>query len=338
MTSFPETELATSWRALRNPVGQERWRFVHIADGLGVSFEAGCYFPGARESLIVTFPTSLRGNQLRLPEGKGFDVSLLEQPEGLEGRDGIALIRKPHGSRDIFLLMAVDVLRTIRDLEDPPPTLVNVFLQRVREWQQFMGRSQRLLSPEYQLGLFGELVFLRDLIQSQHGEDSVHFWKGPLLSAQDFLIRGHAIEIKASLSSDRSVAKISSIEQLDTPSSPLYLCAIRLQESDSGVSLVDLVASLRESLVSQSTRSALDARLLLLGYRDEDAAHYKTRKLTAVETSVYHVDEGFPRLRRASVPPQILSVRYTLDLDSLECPRLCLADLLSAIDITTHEP
>ena len=78
MIGWTEDGLARAWRALARQEASEDWRFVHLTGIGAVSVEAGCQFPLGREALIVSFPSSWSVNPARLPEGKGFDVAIIE--------------------------------------------------------------------------------------------------------------------------------------------------------------------------------------------------------------------------------------------------------------------
>lgn len=333
MTGWTEEGILRSWRVLARREGGEDWQFVHLADIGPVSIEVGCRFPGGREALIVSFPRSTSPGPGGLPDGKGFDVVLLRDEAMFRDRTAISLVRRLEGSLDIFSVMATDVLRCLEAVgTENPRDLADAFIGRVSDWQSFMSRKRRPLSSERQLGLMGELWFLDRLMQTRLGAAAVDCWQGPLHAAQDFLIGAGAVEVKSSLTGRTFLARINSLEQLDADRVPLFLAALRFDVVDDGTDLVSMVAHLRELMAEAGLSRVFEALLLLSGYDDDHAEHYR-RKLGLLDARAFRIGPDFPCLRRQAIPQQVRKVVYTLDVDALEQPALLLDDALSEFGI-----
>ncbi|PWK44767.1 PD-(D/E)XK motif protein [Pseudomonas sp. OV226] len=329
MSGWTEEGLARAWRALARQEAGEDWRFVHLTGIGALSVEAGCHFPLGREALIVSFPGSWSVNPARLPEGKGFDVSNIEGQLVFAGKTAIALVRRPEGSPDIFAIMVVDILRTLEAAaENASRDVMDAFLERVREWQAFMARTHRPLSSDAQIGLFGELWLLNLLTDTPLGAGALDCWQGPLRAAQDFHVRGGAIEVKSTVRTGSFLARINSIEQLDGDRAPIFLCAFRFEENTDGASLAGLVSKLREKFELAGVQRGFEALLMVMGYLDEHAALYG-RTLTLKDARAIHAEGGMPRLTRAALPAAIRSAAYVLDLDALEVPTIGLSELIN---------
>lgn len=329
MTGWTEDGVARAWRALARQETAEDWRFVHLTDMGAVSVEAGCHFPLGREALIVSFPGSWPVKQARLPEGKGFDVSCIEGQTVFTGKTAIALVRRPEGSPDIFAIMVVDVLRALETAANSAARdVMETFLERVREWQAFMARTHRPLSSDAQIGLLGELWMLRILTNSSLGAGALDCWQGPLRAAQDFHVRGGAIEVKSTVRTGSFLARINSIEQLDGERAPIFLCAFRFEENKDGFSLVDLVSELRESFGLAGIQRGFEALLMVMGYLEEHSTLY-SRTLTLKDARTFRSEGDMPRLTRACLPAAIRSAAYVLDLDALEVPSIGIPELIN---------
>lgn len=329
MTGWTEDGLARAWRALTRQEAGEDWRFVHLT-GMGVvSVEAGCHFPLGREALIVSFPGSWPVNPARLPEGKGFDVACIEGQSVFAGKTAIALVRRPEGSPDIFAIMVVDILRTLDAAANTTNNdVMDAFLERVREWQAFMARSHRPLSPDAQIGLLGELWMLKILANTSLVAGALDCWQGPLRAAQDFHVRGGAIEVKSTVRTGSFLARINSIEQLDGDRVPIFLCAFRFEENTDGVSLVGLVSELRDRFGLAGVQRRFEALLLVMGYLDEHAPLYG-RTLTLKDARAFSAEGDMPRITRATLPAAIRSAAYVLDLDALEIASIGFSELIN---------
>jgi hypothetical protein len=329
MTGWTEDGLARAWRALAQQEAGEDWRFVHLTGIGSVSVEAGCHFPLGREALIVSFPGSWPVNPARLPEGKGFDVACIEGQTVFAGKTAIALVRRPEGSPDIFAIMVVDVLRTLNVIAAAADgDIMETFLERVREWQTFMARTHRPLSPDAQIGLLGELWLLRLLANTSLAAGALDCWQGPLRAAQDFHVRVGAIEVKSTVRTGSFLGRINSIEQLDSDRAPIFLCALRFEESTDGVSLVDLVSELRVRFGQAGVQRAFEALLMVMGYLDEHAPLYG-RTLILKDAKAFRSEGDMPRLTRSTLPAAIRSAAYVLDLDALEVPSVGLPELIN---------
>ncbi|MFN4140507.1 PD-(D/E)XK motif protein [Aestuariivirga sp.] len=333
MTGWSEEGLSRAWRALARQEAGEDWRFVHLTKMAEVSVEAGCHFPAGREALIVTFPGAWPVNPARLPEGKGFDVHCIAGQQAFAGQTAIALVRRVEGSPDIFAVMAVDVLRTLGAAASTSHrNTLDSFLERVREWQAFMAKTHRPLSPDAQVGLMGELWMLRLLMESPLGVGALDCWHGPLRAAQDFHVRAGAIEVKSTVRTGAFLARINSIEQLDSERTPVFLCAMRFEESTEGTSLVDLVTALRGRFTEAGTVRGFEALLMVMGYLDEHSSLYG-RSLVLKDARAFLSDGNMPRLTRAALPAAVRSAAYVVDLDAVEVPAVAIPDVLQAFGL-----
>lgn len=328
MNGWTEEGLARAWRALARQEAGEDWRFVYLTGMGAVSVEAGCHFPLGREALIVSFPKLSPVNPARLPDGKGFDVACIEGQTIVAGKTAVALMRRPEGSRDIFAIVVVDLLRTLEAAaRTPSRDMVEAFLERVREWQAFMARTHRPLSLDAQIGLLGELWMLRSLTDTPLGAGALDCWQGPLRAAQDFHVGGGAIEVKSTIRTGSFLARINSIEQLDGDRAPIFLCAFRFEENTDGISLVELVSELRERFRLAGVQRGFEALLMVTGYLDEHAPLYG-RTLSLKDARAFRSEGDMPRLTRAALPAAIRSAAYVLDLDALQVTSVGLSELI----------
>lgn len=323
-------EIAASWRALAaESHGDGGWRSIAISGLDGGRLQAARRFPENTEALIVGFSSAVLPAQAHLPAGAGFRVERVAP--GLPG-DWLGLVRQVEGSIELFSRMVSDVTAAMAaNAAAPHQRQVQIFLGRIRAWQQFMSRSSGALSGEAELGLCGELVCLQKLIES--GLDShavVTGWRGPLDGLQDFEIGTGAIEVKSTLSNEGFPVTIMSLEQLDDSlRQPLFLFGCRFAPAQDGLSLPDRVMAARDQLADDPAAHALfENALLHAGYADAHAEHY-TRRLMVSEERCQRVDASFPRLVAANVPAAIRHARYEIDLDRAEGLAFSILDVLN---------
>lgn len=331
-----QEELLAAWRALSGPPAAEGWHTIPVAHGGPCRMLAGRRFPGNEEAVIVGF-TSIPLQEDQLPQGHGFQVSSVSLGESMADRVWVALCRQSAGSLDLFAMMTEDVVSTLevhKGTDDEG--LLYVFLGRIRAWQEFMRRGgDGVLSPEAEIGLFGELELLGDILSAGVPTVvAVEAWKGPLDGVQDFTFGTGAIEVKSTVSSRSFPVLVGSLDQLDDSlTQPLFLAGVRLALTSAGRTLPEQVAQIRDRLREDlATQSVFDSRLISAGFLGTVAQQY-TRKFSRSEMRLLRVSDGFPRLTRASVPVQIRGARYEIDLDLIPIGDVGVRDALRQLGV-----
>ena len=328
-------ELLAAWRALAGNQEEEGWHTIPVAHGGPCRFLAGRRFPGNEEALLVGFNSVRVPSGEHLPEGRGFLVSRASLAGDGAERVWIALCRQSAGSLDLFAMMADDVVTTLQGLRNTDDErLFNMFLARIRAWQDFMRRGgDGVLSPEAEVGLFGELEFLHDLISADlPAASAVEAWQGPLDGIQDFILGPGAIEIKSTVSPSSFPATIGSLDQLDDSlTRPIFLVGIRLALTHSGRTLPDQVVALRNLMADEPAALSLFGTCLLHAGFLEGTANRYTRRFSRMATRMLHVTDGFPRLTRANVAIEIRRARYEIDLDLISTGDLEIGGVLKQL-------
>ncbi len=314
-----EEELLAAWRALAGNLVTEGWRTIPIAYGGPRRLLAGRHFPGNEEALLVGFASVRLPPNEQLPQGQGFIVSRATLDEDGADRIWISLRRQSAGSLDLFTMMAEDVVSILERFSNADEErLFHLFLARIKAWQDFMRRGgDCVLGPEMEVGLFGELEILRDIISvGLPAPVAVEAWQGPLDGIQDFMLGAGAIEVKSTASPSGFPAAVGSLDQLDDSlTRPIFLTGVRLAIAASGRTLPEQVGELRNLMRDEFTAlGILDGRLLHAGFLDAAAERY-TRRFLRAGSKTFQLSDGFPRLTRANVAIEIRRARYEIDLD-----------------------
>lgn len=223
---------------------------------------------------------------------------------------------------------------------------VRVVQNVLAKWRRFWsGARQELLSREQQLGLFGELWFLKCWLAPSIGiSKSMDMWRGPMGARNDFEFEGVGIEVKTS-SRESGAHVVNGVEQLLEPiNGALLLFSLVVREETSGKeSLPNLIDGITQMLDSDlSSLARFESLLYAYGYDEKHALDYKKFVLRVRSEELYRVVNGFPRIIPSSflqgVPVGVSSVRYELSLDSAsrwcvakkpEAAKLLLQDFLS---------
>lgn len=332
MVQRSNNEISTAWRALSALTATEGWRSIPITGEGSLKFRAGCRFPGKEEALLIAFDSVVVPNVNSLPEGHGFRLEKVS----IDGSEKwIALVRQNQGGLDFFSFMIEDIFLLLSNDLNNQYQLYQVFLGRIRAWQEFMKNGQNGLSPEAELGLVGELLCLETLLdEGLPVHLVVESWKGPFDGIQDFEIGNGAIEVKSTLSIDSFSASILSLEQLDDSTRhPLFIYGCRFIFGLDGLSLSQRVLALRNRISSDRVAlSIFNNGLLHVGYFDMHSDLY-TRKFTLSNCYIILVDNSFPRLTLGNVPSGVRRARYEIDLSSVMKNHISLNKAIKLIGV-----
>jgi hypothetical protein len=189
-------------------------------------------------------------------------------------------------------------------------------------WRELI-KTQAILSEEAQLGLRGELYFLRGLFKIA-GNEALTAWIGPERQPHDFRIGALEFEVKTTRSTSHTHI-INGLTQLEASSDhSLYLFSMRLSPAGahSGTTLPEEIEK-TQALLNQKGRKQLDRILRThFNYRPEHADYYTLRLILADTPLLVPVDDACPRLTNdllSSVPlrSRIYNVSYFANLDGL---------------------
>lgn len=213
---------------------------------------------------------------------------------------------------DVFQHLAVDLVDRIGR---EPGRARSIPYETLNRWRTLFERKLRALGEEQLAGLFGELHVLRITLQADPSRRVGH-WTGPTGAIHDFRRGGIALEVKVSTAREGRFVQIHGSRQLDTEDDgELYLVFLRLERTDDGRSVTDLLADLRSAAVDVAELNALVART---GFQT-DADNLDDDRFRVTEERWYPVDAAFPRIVHASFsagapPPGVLRLMYTVDL------------------------
>ena len=193
-------------------------------------------------------------------------------------------------------------------------------LDSYRQLLSSLGR----LSEQQELGLFGELFVLNHLMGSVGEDRAVSSWRGPMREEHDFGLDRFDIEVKATLSEDRS-HRISSLTQLEpSPNRNLWLVSLQFTTHGvGGTTLPESIQTMMDAMLSLTVRSMFVERLMDAGW---DLAHSNlyTRQFTLrSEVLTFRVTSEFPaitthHLQSAGLPIERFShVSYILSTAGL---------------------
>jgi hypothetical protein len=203
----------------------------------------------------------------------------------------------------------------------------------IRAWRSAWQATRAPIEKIVQVGLFGELFFLKQVLIPCLGPAAVDHWSGPSGERHDFVVPGRLhIEVKTTRRS-RHEHEISRLDQLHTPQAGrLVLASIQLEESLAGEhSLATLFDELVERL--RGAPAALDLlakQMTQMGWSEDMRNSVDLLRFNVRDAVMFRVDEEFPRLPQDfKLPSGITGIRYTVDLANL--PVLDLAEVMDLV-------
>ena len=331
--------LDVAWRAL-SEAGEEHptegWRTIPVERTAQCRILAGRRFRSGDEAVLFGFPLAAVAATASLPRARGFRVEIVRDEIPGDALAWVALVREPPGSLTMFARMASDIIALLRGASADEVPLFRLFTGRIRAWQAFMesGRDD-VLSPAAEVGLVGELRFLRQILEAGvEASVAIDGWRGPIDGLHDFVLGTGAVEVKTSTTSGEFPATIASLDQLDDSQvRPLFLAGVRLALRGSGRTLPDIVAEVHDCMSTDPVARARFSDLVLrAGVLDGVRDRY-VRRFATVRTILFRVTDTFPRLTRRNVAQAVRQVRYDLDLDLVQVPETSLDSVLRALQV-----
>jgi hypothetical protein len=232
---------------------------------------------------------------------------------------------------DIFLRLCLDLIDRVNNAIDNE-RIFYVVCQRLKKWQSlFASRTSGLLTANEIQGLFAELYFLDELLNSGtvSQEEAVRGWKGPDRTQQDFILNDAAVEIKSLTGQNRDKVRISSEDQLHSHLSRLFLRVYLLAEvfgTSGGENLNSLVSRISAKITEEALREIFESTLNLAGYID--LPEYDRPQFVVKNCYTYLVSDSFPRIIQKTLPVGIQAVSYDLLLAVIAPFRVSEAEIL----------
>ena len=186
-------------------------------------------------------------------------------------------------------------------------------------WHNFFrNKTDKRLSLEEQMGVFGELYYIQNYLTKlpDYPPLVIDYWEGPTRGRVDFVKNGVGVEIKTSSPKIRNEIRISSEKQLELnpviKSIYLYVLEVEAAQTD-GQTIQQLIDLIRRELVARAPSSLVKFNDLLLGLYIVDGVYDDTRFYVHKETA-FEVKESFPRITSEHVPVGVSNLSYTIDL------------------------
>jgi len=171
-----------------------------------------------------------------------------------------------------------------------------------------------------QVGLYGELWTLREILIPAIGSKAAWMWSGPDSERHDFVGREVHVEVKTTRRSTPE-HEISRLDQLRRPvGKQLLVVSVQVEQSKGGNgTLADMIDSVLELLRDDLAASnEVMTALFKAGWTDDMRRTGELIRLSLRDALVFEVCDGFPRLPDEFIKPTgVVSVKYVINLTNL---------------------
>lgn len=282
---------------------------------IGVADDGRLHFLVAIDAPPSSLPPDLQSLQVRVLEGAQtwMDVSARSHHE------------------ELLTLVANKVLHSVRTEGRAPAVSVERVIDDVRA-------ALRPLTPDLgvteQIGLFGELWVLSNVLFPTVGTRICQLWSGPQSERHDFVGEGVHVEVKTTTKSEPK-HEITRLDQLRAPNGKrLLFVSVLLEKSLGGdETLADRVDDVRNKLGGDGRAlDVFDSRLAQIGWHEGLRQTGALLRFTFRNVHVFEVAGTFPRLPDDYVPPLgVTGVKYSINVGSL--PSLDVRDVQQILDL-----
>ena len=213
---------------------------------------------------------------------------------------------------------------------------LNCFLENLIFAKDFFDEENvpRKLTSEEQIGLFGEIQTLKEILTKKLGiEKALSSWTGPS-KKHDFTLPNTLIEIKTTTTDSKKINTSSNNQIAPVYDKSLKLIFLQIKKNINGLSLNNLINDFSKILKEESKLLLNDFNLKLTQsryleiHKDEYKQKYKIDKF-----NFFQISEKFPYIKEYVVPDSLsdLSITYKIDLEKCEEFRINEEEFLSKL-------
>lgn len=287
-------------------------RMVKFDNGIMIAFAVNI----VTKMRSAFFSVTSEVNKRRFPHWKGIDIEIATLPAYGITTPFIALSQLPDSASDIFEVVVED-LRFQLKIAEKADESISVITRVLTKWKDFFAADKEIfMSNERQQGLYGELLFLRECLDS-YGAEAITHWAGSENETHDFYFGSNAVEVKTTSTKAPYFASISSEYQLDSGDIPgklfLRFYAFRVSKS-SGEKLQDIIEIIRGKLNADiSVLQCFNEKLRKYGYLDEVADNYTTGYFLR-DVYCFSVEDNFPKIIKEVLPMGVADITYRINI------------------------
>jgi len=254
-------------------------------------------------------------DEQKLPKLSGIEFIDFKE----ESKQYLILILINNNDWEIFLSLCENILYHTSFISDEKQNY-NILVLRLNRWAEILKINKERVSEDFIKGLIGELYFLKNyLFEKYNIRNALSFWTGPDGSPQDFCVCDTAYEVKTQIGTTKPYIKISSIDQLNTQLSCMYLFVLTMGKSDdtykNKVSLPGIINEIEEIIIEKDFSQLNLFKSLLFEYGYLYKSMYDEYSYVISNEIFFEVKDDFPKLNIDLVKEGIDFIKYSIDLN-----------------------
>lgn len=223
---------------------------------------------------------------------------------------------------DLFndlILSLFNKIKSVRDVKEYTAILIETFYK----WSEFFEDNNiGRLSEESILGIFGEVLFLSDIMKQTEANsinDVMASWKGLYDTGHDFIFKEQNVEVKTKDLHGLDV-RISSEYQLEPESEKaLKLAVVNVLKDNNGLSLSDVVTITKQLVVERLGDFTIILKALAQkGLTYSNVKEYDNFKYQPANITFYDCKRAdFPKIVHSEIPELLHNVKYNIRISAL---------------------
>lgn len=234
-------------------------------------------------------------------------------------------LKAPASHESVFSALCAEIVTAVAENgRSPWPAVVAT----VKDWQSAWRPRQAPMEKTVQVGLYGELWVLQEILLPLLGPRAIHMWSGADRERHDFCGKLLEIEVKTT----RKRAPVHEISQLDqlwrTEGKQLLFVSLGIEESIGGTDdIAQRIAGVKAALGKDlAAHDHFNTQLYRYGWDEAVTTSGHLVRFNFRHGWLFKVDENFPRFDESYVlPTGIGDVRYSVSVANL--PQLDTEDV-----------
>jgi hypothetical protein len=226
-------------------------------------------------------------------------------------------LKAPASHESVFSALCAEIVTAVGEHGRSPWPAV---LATVKDWQSAWRPRQPPMEKTVQVGLYGELWVLQEILLPVIGPRAVDMWSGADRERHDFCGRLVEIEVKTT----RKRAPVHEISQLDqlwrTEGKQLLLVSVGVEESIGGTDdIAKRIAGVKAALGKDlAAHDQFSTQLYRYGWDEAVTTSGHLVRFNFRHGWLFRVDEKFPRFaENYSLPSGVGDVRYSVSVANL---------------------
>lgn len=223
--------------------------------------------------------------------------------------------------REAYFSFCENMIDSVTGISDEVYAL-NLLKKRFISWKTLFQKSpSHIIAKEKLLGVFGELLVLKNIIAPTYGINAaVQSWGGPDMQSKDFTIDDTWYEVKT-IGANANSIHISSLTQLASEYTG-HLVVVRAEAVSSEFnekcySIIDLIKEILLTVTDEHIENILISKVHDIGIDMVD--NEATDRFDVKSVMSYMVDEKFPRITLNNLLySEIIGVQYEISIPAIK--------------------